>query len=195
MGHIMRTVPDREVEYVDFPIYHQELESALDFTASDLDANRTGKLSSSQRALLLKSDAKRVAIAAASVVIAVVLLVVAIRIGITSGLSLRILLLVGIALVVAGVLAMYSFRLWEDMRRGAVSMVEGMVTPSDKEVHVSGPNGPGATFLQFYWVVDQQRFWVPGKAYGVVARARHRVYYLPLTRRIMSADPVSGGAA
>ncbi len=37
-------------EYVDLPIYHDELASALGFTPSDLEANRAGRLTASQRA-------------------------------------------------------------------------------------------------------------------------------------------------
>jgi hypothetical protein len=188
----MRVVPDQEVEYVDFPIYHQELESALRFTPSDLAANRSGKLSEAQRALLVKDDAKRIGCVVISLAVAAGCTSIAFAIGITTGLSLRILLLAAIAVFVAGVLGFTSFRLWDDVRRGAVSTLEGFVTPGERETHIDATSGPGTSVVQFYWTVDRERFYVSGKAYGVLTPARHRLYFLPLTRRIVAAEPISG---
>lgn len=183
---ILGDVPDQEVEYVDFPIYHQELQSALRFTPSDLAANRSGKLSQAQRALLVKDDAKRIGCVVISLAVAGGCTSIAFAIGITTGLSLRILLVAAIAVFVAGVLGFTSFRLWDDVRRGAVSTLEGFVTPGEQENSGSGPS-----VVQFYWTVDRERFYVPGKAYGVLTPARHRLYFLPLTRRIVAAEPIS----
>jgi hypothetical protein len=40
---------DVPAEYVDLPIYHDELAAALGFTTADLEANRAGRLSAAQR--------------------------------------------------------------------------------------------------------------------------------------------------
>lgn len=82
--------------------------------------------------LLVKDDAKRIAAATVSIVVGVGCVMLALAIGITTELSARILLLVPAAVAVAGLLGWISFRFWEDIRRGAVSSVEGFVTLTDK---------------------------------------------------------------
>ena len=173
-------------EYVDLPIYHDELASALGFTASDLDANRAGRLSTSQHSALLRAEARRIVGIAVSLLIAAGFIVGAFAIGITTGLSLRFLVFAALAVFVAGLLAFGSLKLWPDITAGNVSSVQGFVNPGMKEKHV-GRN----TIPDFYWDVGDQRFHVPGKAYGVLTPAPHRLYFLPLTRRIVAAEPIS----
>jgi len=182
----MRGMPDAQVDYVDFAVYHHELELALRFTPADLEANRQGRLSMPQRVLLVKDDAKRIAAAIVSIVVGVGCVLLALAIGITTELSARILLLVPAAVAVAGLLSWISFRFWEDIRRGEVCSVEGFVTPTDKLIQTGTAFGP---VLDFFWVVGQQRFRVPGNAYPVLTPARHRIYFLPLTRKIVAVEP------
>jgi hypothetical protein len=173
-------------EYVDLPIYHEELASALGFSASDLDANRGGRLSAAQRSALLRVEARRMVGIAVCLPIAAGFIVAAFAIGITSGLSARFVALAAVALFIAGFLAFGSLRLWPDIRAGKVSSLEGFVNPGMQTKHV-GRN----TVPDFYWDLGDQRFHVPGKAYGVLTPAPHRLYFLPLTRRIVAAEPIS----
>ena len=173
-------------EYVDLPIYHEELASALGFTPSDLDANRAGRLSAAQRSALLRVEARRMVGTAVSLAIAAGFIVTAFEVGITTGLSAPFVGLAAVAALIAGFLAFGSLKLWPDIRAGSVSSVQGFVNPGMKTRDV-GRN----TVLDFYWDVGDERFHVPGKAYGVLTPAAHRLYYLPLTRRIVAAEPIS----
>ncbi|HYT12026.1 MAG TPA: hypothetical protein VEL12_04475 [Candidatus Nitrosopolaris sp.] len=174
-------------EYVDLPIYHEELASALGFGPSDLDANRAGTLSASQRSALLGSEARRMVASGVSLLIALGFVAAAIAIGVTTGLSVRILVFAAVALFVAGLLAFSSIKLWRDISAGDVLSVQGFVNPGMKIKPVGRYTVP-----DFYWDVGDQRFHIPGNAYGVLTPAPHRLYFLPLTRRIVSAEPISG---
>jgi len=173
-------------EYVDLPIYHEELASALGFTASDLDANRGGRLSADQRSALLRFEARRMVGIALSLLIAGGFLAAAFAIGITTGLSVRFLVLAALAAFVAALLGFSSLKLWPDISAGKVSSMEGFVNPGMETKHVGRNTAP-----DFYWDLGDQRFHVPGKAYGVLTPAPHRLYFLPLTRRIVAAEPIS----
>jgi hypothetical protein len=181
-------------EYVDLPIYHAELASALGFTAADLEANRAGRLAVSQRAAQFRSIARSIAVATVCLLLAVTCITAASNIGISTRLGVQLLLLAGACLVIVGVEAWFAIPLWRDLQAGVVSNVEGFVQPAERETRIRTNYGPGFPIWTFYWIVDNgQRFWVTGKAYGVLTPARHRLYYLPLTRRIVAAEPISGG--
>lgn len=111
---------------------------------------------------------------------------------VTTGLGVQVLLIAAafLAFVVLG--AWFTYPLWRDLNAGIVSSVEGFVQPAERETRIRTGYGPGVQLWAFYWVVDNgQRFWVTGKAYGVLTPARHRRYFLPLTRRIVAAEPIS----
>lgn len=57
-------------EYVDMPIYLDELASALAFTPADLETNRTGRLSLSQRATQFRAIAKSIAVSTGCLLLA-----------------------------------------------------------------------------------------------------------------------------
>jgi hypothetical protein len=180
-------------EYVDLPIYHDELASALGFTSADLEANRAGRLGTSQHVAQFRSIARSVAVSAGCLLLAVVFLVVAIAIGIGTGLGVQIVLLAGACLAFVVLGAWFNLPLWRDLQAGVVSSVEGFVQPAERETRIRTGYGPGVPIWAFYWTLDNgQRFWVTGKAYGVLTPARHRLYFLPITRRIVAAEPISG---
>jgi hypothetical protein len=180
-------------EYVDLPVYHEELARALGFTSADLVENRAGRLTGYQRAFQFRLISRAIAISLVCLLLAAGSVVLAFAIGISFGLGGRILLLAAIFAFVVGLMAWTSFPLWRDLNSGLVSSIEGFVQPAEKETHISTSYGPGMGILSFYWIVDDQRFAAPGKAYGVLTPARHRLYFMPLTRRVVAAEPLSGG--
>ncbi|TME53381.1 MAG: hypothetical protein E6I53_03000 [Chloroflexi bacterium] len=181
-----------DVEYVDLPIYHDELSQALNFTASDLQENRAGRLSDSQ-----SSTQQRVV--ARSVVKSVVLLLLAcggiagwLAIGVTTILGLIPFFLAVLFLCWIGIFAWYMPPLWRDASAGVVSRVEGFVKQSERRRDIAIGSGQRVPIWTYYWVVDdRQRFWVPGRVYAVLTPARHRLYFLPESRRIVAAEPIS----
>jgi hypothetical protein len=182
----------REAEYVDLPIYRDGLESALKFTPADLQLNRTGRLSDSQRATLHRLITRYVALSILFTLLAAATATWAFAIGVATGLGLRVLLVAGALLVFVAVFAWYAIPLWRDTHAGAVSSIEGMVRPAERDTDLRTGYGRIIPIWSYYWIVDdQQRFSVMGNAYAALTPARHHIYYLPLTRRIIAAEPVS----
>jgi len=69
--------------------------------------------------------------------------------------------------------------------------VEGFVKQTERETDIRTAYGQSLPIWTYYWVVDGgQRFWVPGRVYPVLTPARHRLYFLPQTRRIVAAEPI-----
>jgi hypothetical protein len=181
----------REVEYVELPIYRDQLASALKFTPSDLDLNRAGRLSDSQRAILHRLIARYVALSIAFILLIGAMVVWAFTIGVWTGLGVRLLLAAAAFLVIVGVFTWYAVPLWRDVAAGAVLSIEGMVRTVERETDIGTGRGRSYPTWSHYWVVDEsQRFPVAGMVYAALTPARHRVYFLPLTRRIVAAEPV-----
>jgi hypothetical protein len=179
-------------EYVDLPIYHEELAAALGFTTSDLEADRTGHLSAAQSASLYRRLIFRMGGGAAICVAAAAGSVVwALAIGIGHRPSELVLALAAVLLFAAGVIAVNGFKLWRDVAARIVSSVEGFVKPTEKETDIRTGFGMSTPVWTYYWIVGDQKFGVTGKAYGALTPARHRLYYLPVTRRVVAAEPIS----
>jgi len=181
---------DAGAEYVQLPIYRDELARALNFTASDLQENRAGRLSASQRSTQL-------GVVARSAVKSLILLLLACAgiagwfvIGVATVLGLIPLALAALFLAWVGIFAWYMPPVWRDADAGVVSSVEGLVTPAERQQSIPAGDA-NVTIWSYYWVVDGgQRFWVAGKAYPVLTPARHRLYFLPSSRRIVAAEPI-----
>lgn len=184
-------------EYVDLPIYREVLASALGFTPSDLNANRAGRLSASQRASLLRSDIVRLGGVALCLLAAVGSVGLAFAIGTGDPLFATLLSLAAVLIFAAGALAVSSFALWRDLTAGAVSRLEGQVEPTVRQFEAtkSTPLRPASTYEGYFWVVGDQRFAVSGTAFGALTPARHCLYFLPRTRRVVAAEPMSSVAA
>jgi hypothetical protein len=182
-------------EYVDLPIYHDELAAALGFTAADLEANRAGRLSAAQRSSWFRKYVYRsVAVSAVVALVAAGCIWIAFAIGIGASLSWSVLAVAALLLGADGYFAVVAFQLSEDLNGGVVSSIEGFVQPYVKVTNIATSSyGPGMPVWTFYWLVDDQRFAVYGKAYGVLTPARHRLYFLPRTRRVVSAEPTGTG--
>ena len=179
-------------EYVDLPIYHEQLAAALGFTTSDLEADRTGHLSAAQSASLYRRLIFRIGGATAICVAAAAGCVVwALSIGIGYRPSELVLALAAVLLFAAGAIAVNGYKLWRDLAAGIVSSVEGLVKPTEKETDIRTGYGMTTPVWTYYWIVGDQKFGVTGKAYGALTPARHRLYYLPLTRRVLAAEPIS----
>ncbi len=182
-------------EYVDLPIYHEELAGALGFNEADLEANRAGRLSASQRASWFRQHVYRaVGSAAVCLLLAAGCVALAFAIGIGYQLAWAVLILAALILFLGGYMAVVAFNLSQDLTAGVVSSVEGLVQPSVQVINMRTVSYvPAMPLWTFYWVVGDQRFWVSGKAYGVLTPARHRLYFLPLTRRVVAAEPIGSG--
>lgn len=179
-------------EYVDLPIYHEGLAAALGFTASDLEADRAGRLSAAQSASLYRWLTFRMGGGSAScIVIAAGCVAWALAIGIGHRPSELVLALAAVLLFAAGAIAFNAFKLWRDLHSGVVSSVEGFVKPNEKETDIRTGYGMSVPVWTYYWIVGDQKFGVTGKAYGALTPARHRLYYLPVTRRVVAAEPIS----
>jgi hypothetical protein len=119
---------------------------------------------------------------------------IAFAIGIGASLSWSVLAVAALLLGADGYFAVVAFHLSEDLNGGVVSSIEGFVQPYMKVTNIATSSyGPGMPVWTFYWLVDDQRFAVYGKAYGVLTPARHRLYFLPRTRRVVSAEPTGTG--
>jgi hypothetical protein len=118
----------------------------------------------------------------------------ALAIGIGHRPSELVLALAAVLLFAAGAIAVSGFKLWRDLDAGVVLSVEGFVKPSEKETDIRTGYGRSVPVWTYYWVVDDQRFAVTGKAYGALTPAPHRLYYLPVTRKVLAAEPVSSVA-
>src|ERR1700736_458659 len=182
----------REVEYVELPIYRDQLASALKFTPSDLDLNRAGRLSDSQRAILHRLIARYVALSIVFILLIGASVVWAFTIGVGTGLGVRLLLAAAAFLVIVGVFTYSAVPLWRDVAAGAVLRIEGMVRTSERETDIGTGHGRSYPIWSHYWIVDEsRRFPVAGGVYAALTPARHRVYFLPLPRGIVAAEPVA----
>src|SRR6266849_7457319 len=109
----------REVEYVERPIYRDQLALALKFTPSDLELNRAGRLSDSQRATLDRVIARYVALSIVFILLTGAGVLWAFTIGVGTGLGVRLLLAAAAFLVIVGVFTWYTVPLWRDVAAGA----------------------------------------------------------------------------
>jgi len=182
-------------EYVDLPIYHEELAGALGFNEEDLVANRAGRLSASERAYWFRQYVYRtVASAAVCLLLAAGFVALAFAVGIGYQLAWALLVLAALILFLGSYVAVVAFNLLQDLNAGLVASVEGLVQPSVNVTNLRTVSYmPAMPIWTFYWVVGDQRFWVSGKAYGVLTPARHRLYFLPRTRRVVAVEPISTG--
>jgi hypothetical protein len=183
-------MPEGGVEYVHLPIYSDELARALSFTPSDLQENRTGRLSQPQAAAQLRAITRSVVKSIVLLILAAGCLAAWIAIGITAVLGVLFLALAATFLGWVGVFAWFMFPVWRDANAGVVSNVEGFVRPLERETTISAGT-QRVPIWSYYWTVDDgQRFWVPGKVYAVLTPARHRLYFMPTSRRIVAAEPI-----
>jgi hypothetical protein len=184
-------MPDAGAEYVALPIYHEELAKALNFTPSDLQENRAGRLSASQCSTQLQAVGRATAKSVVLLVLAVVCVAEAFAIGVTTVLALILLVLAAAFIAFVGIFAWFMPPIWRDAKAGTVSSTEGFVKAAERQTNIGTGSGRSVAFWSYYWVVDDlQWFWVPGKAYPVLTPARHRIYFLPSSRRIVAIEPI-----
>jgi len=171
-------------DYARLPIYQEQLAAALGFSQVDLEFNRAGRLSSNQASTLMRDVASRVV----GSVLALLFSIACLTWGaMFSGAFLALGAIAGLACLL---LAAKAVQLSQDQRSGRVSKVEGWVQSSYSQEDVASRYGPRSTFLSFRWQVAGQMFRVPGKPYAALVSARHRLYFLPVTRRVISAEPL-----
>lgn len=114
-----------------------------------------------------------------------------VALGVTTAAGLIPLVLAVLFLAWIGIVGWYMPPVWRDTQAGAVSSVEGLVTPAEKELTVRA-GYMSVPIWSHYWVVDNaQRFWVEPKVYPLLTPARHRLYFLPSSRRLVAAEPIS----
>ena len=187
----MGMTSDDAAQYVLLPIYREQLGQAMDFSPSDVEANRAGRLSASQRLSLYKLIARSAALATVFVVLTGLSVVSAFLIGVTTGLGLLVLLLAFAFAAFIAIFARYNIPLWRDVNAGTVSSSEGMVRPIERETDLR-TGVYKVPIWAYYWMVgNTERFWVTGKAFAALTPAPHRVYYLPQSRRVVAAEAIS----
>jgi hypothetical protein len=186
-------VSDAQADYIALPVYRDELGAALGFTPPDLEANRQGRLGQSQEATWFRLFFRSAAKSGISLLVAIGALALAFSGGIAGVLGVTLLIVAATFLAFIGINAWYMLPAWRDVNAGVVSTVEGLVRPAERETRIPMGSGLSTVMWSYYWVVDgQQRFWVPGKAYPLLIPARHRIYFLPSSRRIVAAEPITG---
>jgi hypothetical protein len=184
-------MPDAGAEYVALPIYREELAKALNFTPADLQENRAGRLSTSQYSTQLQVVGRAAAKSLVLLVLAIGCVAGAFAIGVTTVFALILLVLAAAFAAFIGVFAWFMPPVWRDAKTGTVSSTEGFVKAAERQTNIGTGPGRSVAFWSYYWVVDNlQWFWVPGKAYPVLTPARHRIYFLPSSRRIVAAEPI-----
>lgn len=180
----MHAVGQTEVEYTDLPIYRSQLASALGFDQSDLASNRAGRLGDGlQRRTLHRRLRNAVLGTLGFFVVGVLFLLLALTFPFTGRIVLNGILAFVTSLVGVGYFGWLALRIWLDVGDGEVSSIEGYVKQTDRETRT-----PWTSVWTFYWTVDGQRF-AAGKAWAVLVPARHRLYYLPRSRRVVAAEP------
>lgn len=150
-----------------------------------------GRLSDSQRSSLYRLIGRSAALATLFMILTGLSVVVAFVISITTGLGLLVLLLAGAFAAFVVLFLRYNVPLWRDVNAGAVSSAQGMVRPTERETDLR-TGIYKVPIWAYYWTVgNTERFWVTGKAYAALTPAPHRVYYLPRSRRVVAAEPIS----
>jgi hypothetical protein len=182
---------DTGADYVRLPIYRDQLARALNFTESDLQENRAGRLSVSQQSIQRRVVMSSLIKSVVLVLLACAGIALWFATGVTTVLGVIPLVLAALFVAWVAIFARYVPPVWRDANAGVVSSVEGLVTPAERQQNLPAGNAHVA-FWSYYWVVDgAQRFWVPGKVFPVLTPARHRLYYLPSSRRLVAAEPIS----
>lgn len=179
-------------DYVELPIYDDELLAALGTDQNAVAINRAGRLAESQRVQLLRSLFRAGLIGVASLIGAAGCLMVAFVLGMTTGLGISLALLSGCFAAFIALAARYNLPLLRDIRGGVVSSIEGFVSSGERETRVRSGYGPGVPIKGYYWEVDsRERFWVSAEAFLALRPAEHRIYFLPKTRRVLAAEHVA----
>jgi hypothetical protein len=174
------------IDYANLPIYRGALADAVGFSPDDLAANRAGRLSTAQRASLLRDDRIRVGFVGLCGVAATASFVMAVTFGLSELRALKFWVFAAFFAIAAGIGVKSAEQLWRDVRTGVVSGVEGFVSST---LDQSG------SAQEYYWVVQGRRFSVTGDMYTVLEAGRYWLYFLPRTRRVMSVEPLEGETA
>lgn len=182
----------RNVDYVDLPVYRDQLGQALHFTPADLEANRAGHLGPNQASYQSGAIARATAISVGLAVTAVACVAAAVAVGVTTLVAIGALVIALCCAAWIGINVRYLVPVWRDVNMGLVSSVEGFVKAGEHETDVATGSLTSVPIWSYYWTVDdRQRFWVPGRVYASLTPARHRLYFLPSSRRIVAAVPVA----
>lgn len=164
--------------------HRQSLLQAFNLREEDIVANRAGRLSERQKTWLAPPKVR-----------GLVLLVIAGHMALIGGLLGAIALITGepilffVLLIVLGLGALPFMLigregigrpvLQNDVQRGKVSMIQGTIVPD-----------PDTVNRRYYVQVGDLRFKVTARVYGrFIANADYRLYYLPDSKTLLSAEP------
>ena len=161
----------------------EDLGRIFHFDQADLDTNRAGLLSPSQRTRLWHQDMLKM-LGAAVCLVAGVLYNIALLAGwLTTPAHGRGAVL-GVSLILLGlVLAAWSAETWLDLAPGSVLVADGYLRATERIA--SGRYGSRTVYC---FEVDGQTFDVPQDAHDEVREGNRRVYYLRRTRTVLSVD-------
>ena len=154
------------------------LATALTFVPEDLEANRQGRVSRRQARRLWLSDFARL-------VIGPVLILIGLA-GSLAGRARAIPARAGggaaVALLLGVFLGWSGLKLLLDLLHQQVAAAEGELRAIEE--------GAGRNSA-YYFVIGDQRWEVFEDAYDAIDEGNRRLYYLPMTRRVLSVEPVS----
>ena len=161
----------------------EDLGRIFHFDQADLDTNRAGLLSPSQRARLWHQDILKMLGAAVCLVAGVLYNVALLGGWLTTPAHGRGAVL-GVSLIVLGLLlAVWSADTWLDLAPGSVLVADGHLRATERIA--SGRYGSRTVYC---FEVDGQTFDVPRDAHDEVHEGNRRVYYLRRTRSVLSVD-------
>jgi len=180
------------VPYADLPIYREELARALGFDATELEMNRAGRLAPAEARLQVRRMVKAIGGTLVFLAAAAGFGSLMRTVGVASVSGVELLVAMALSLFLVGLGIRFATLLLLDLRAGVVESVEGDVKTAESATRV-GPIGifPGTRIWSYSWYLDGgQRFVVPGQAFAVLTPGRHRLFYLPRSRRLVAAEPV-----
>ncbi|HEX7264831.1 MAG TPA: hypothetical protein VF383_11690 [Candidatus Dormibacteraeota bacterium] len=162
----------------------EDLGKIFHFDEADLDANRAGLLSASQRTRLWRQDMLKILGAAVCLVAGTVYNIGELAGWLpvpTHGRG----AVLGIALILLGlVLAVWSAQTWLDLTPGSVLVANGYLHQNQRTV--SGRYGQPITVYCFQ--IGNETFDVPIAAYDALHEGNRRLYYLRRTRTVLSVE-------
>lgn len=167
------------------------LQEALDFNAEDLEANRTLQLSGRQRNGLIAGVLGLTVLLVALLVFPIVMFVGFVwsegGFGAVSSSDLLPFLCFGG--IMLGVVAVIFWSILSGVREALAGTVESVTGHLQERTEVRGSGKSRHTY--YYYVIDGQKFQVTPAAHKAsIEGMRYRLFYLPRSKKVMSAEPI-----
>jgi hypothetical protein len=167
------------------------LQESLDFTAEDLEANRTLQLSGRQRNGLFASVVGLIALLGILLLFPIVMAVGFIwsEGGFGAVNSSDVLPFLCFGGIMLGVVAVIAWSIVAGVREAFAGIVESVTGHLQERTEVRGSGKSRHTY--YYYVIDGQKFQVTPAAHRAsIEGMRYRLFYLPRSKKVMSAEPI-----